>query len=89
MKISEGERVAIIEVLAYGEAYGYGNLIAHLQTAWAARLMDDELTEKAARAATGGKGYPFALQRDLIDRGEWDETGVRYKRPAEATNATR
>lgn len=81
MKISDAERIAIHEVLAYGEAHGYGNLITHLQTAWARRLMRDGMDEATARAATArdGSGYPFAMQDDLIERGEWDETGARYR----------
>jgi hypothetical protein len=83
MRISEAERLAIQDVLAYGETHGYGNLIAHLQTAWAARLMRSGLSETAARRATGrdGAGIPFLMQHDLIERGEWDETGKRYRTP--------
>jgi hypothetical protein len=80
MKISEAERRAIIEVLEHGKAWGYGNLISHLETAWAAKLMESwDLPEKAAREAARGPGYPFQMQRDLIERGEWDETGARYR----------
>ena len=81
MKISEAERIAIQEVLAYGEAHGYGNVITHLQTAWAAHLMRDGMSEKVARLSTArdGSGYPFKMQEDLIERGEWDETGARYR----------
>lgn len=78
MKISEGERIAIQEVLAYGEAHGYGNLISHLATAWAAKLMCDGLPEKVAREFAGGRTMPFKMQRDLVERGEWDETGKSY-----------
>lgn len=80
MKIPRSEQIAIQEVLAYSEAHGYGNLISHLQTAWAQRLMRDGLSEAAARRASGGPGYPFPMQADLIERGEWDETGARYAR---------
>src|SRR5262245_53432115 len=86
MKISEAERIAVQEVLAYGEAWGYGNLISHLQTAWARRLMGDGLPEKAAREATNMRGgYPFAMQDDLVERGEWDETGERYRTKRQPT----
>jgi hypothetical protein len=84
MKISRQEQIAIIEVLAYGEAHGYGNLISHLQTAWAKHLIGAYgMDEKTARASTGrdGAGYPFRMQQDLIERGEWDETGARYHAP--------
>lgn len=81
MKISKQEQTAIQQVLAWGDAFGYGNLIIHLQTAWAKKLMRSGLSEKAARAATAleGAGYPFATQDDLVERGEWDETGARYR----------
>jgi len=81
MKISQDEQNAIRAVLVYGEAYGYGNLMSHLQTAWAARLVRGGLSEKAARRAAGGPGYPFKMQDDLVERGEWDETGARYRQP--------
>ena len=82
MKISRAEQLGIQEVLAYAEAFGYGSLISHLQTAWAKKLvMEDGLSEKAARAASGGPGYPFAMHDDLVDRGEWGETGKRYRQP--------
>lgn len=81
MKISEAERFAIREVLAHGEEWGYGNLISHLQTAWARRLMRVGVSEKVARLSTArdGSGYPFQMQDDLVERGEWDETGARYR----------
>lgn len=84
MKISEGERIAIQEVLAYGEVHGYGNLICHLATAWAAKLMRDGLPEKVAREFAVGQTMPFKMQRDLVERGEWDETGKSYIKGQEA-----
>jgi hypothetical protein len=80
MKISADEQNAIRAVLVFGEAYGYGNLISHLQTAWAKRLMGQYgMDEQGARIASGGSGYPFQMQADLVERGEWDETGERYR----------
>jgi hypothetical protein len=78
MKISEAERIAIINMLADADVHGYGNFISHLQTAWAARLIRGGMSEKAARLASRGDGYPFLMQQDLLERGEWDETGARY-----------
>lgn len=90
MKISEGERLAIQNMLADAEAYGYGNFISHLATAWAARLMRGGLDERTARLATGvSGGYPFAMQRDLLERGEWDETGARYATKKATKKATK
>lgn len=83
VKISESERMAIRHVIALGGAHGYGNLIAHMQTAWAKYLMDlYDMSEEAARAATArdGSGYPFEMQADLLERGEYDETGERYQK---------
>lgn len=80
MKISEAERFAIRDVLAHGEEFGFGNLITHLQTAWARRLMRSGVSENVARLSTArdGGGMPFLMQDDLVERGEWDETGARY-----------
>jgi len=36
-----GEREAIQKVLAAGENYGYGNMIAYLKQAWAENLMNE------------------------------------------------
>lgn len=88
MKISAEEQTAIRAVIDYGDRFGFGNLISHLQTAWAAHLVADGMPEKAARRAAGGNGYPFLMQRDLVDRGEWDETGRRY-RQVKRTRATK
>ena len=77
--ISKNEQDAIRHVVALGAAVGYGNLISHLQTAWAKSLVRQwGMSEESARLASGGEGYPFAMQDDLIERGEWDETGERY-----------
>ena len=78
MKISIAEQQAIRTVLALGEQFGYGNLIAHLNTAWARRLMRSGVSEKVARLSTHGDGMPFKMQDDLVERGEWDESGKRY-----------
>ena len=83
MTISKEEQLAIGLVLDAAATHGYGNLISHLQTAWARTLMTNYgLNEEAARAATGGAGYPFAMQADLVERGEWDETGRAYRKAA-------
>ena len=81
MRISDGEIAAIRTVLKCGEDFGCGNMISHLQTAWAERLMQDGMSEASARKLTArdGSGYPFLMQRDLLERGEWDETGERYR----------
>jgi len=91
VNISSQEKRAIQEVIAHGEQFGYGNLICHLQTAWARKLMDEyDMKESTARAATArdGSGYPFKMQDDLIDRGTWDETGKRYRTKVNRTEAT-
>ena len=55
-----GEREAIRKVLAAGSQYGYGNMIAHLQTEWARMLIREYgMSEESARLAAGGDGYPF------------------------------
>ena len=80
MNISREEQEAIRATLQAGARFGYGNLISHLQTAWAKMLIDEYgLSETTARKAALGPGYPFEMQKDLIERGEWDETGKRYR----------
>lgn len=85
MKIPLNEQRALKTVLALGAEHGYGNLIVHLQTAWARQLMTDHgMQEKAARACSLGPGMPFLMQDDLLQRGEWDETGQRYAAKGDA-----
>ncbi len=80
MQISKDEQKAIKAVLKAGELYGYGNMISHLQTAWAKMLMKHHgFSEVAARTASG-PGYPFAMQEDMINNGSWDETGKSYRK---------
>lgn len=81
VKISNQERLAIIAAIDAGKKFGFGNLISHLATAWARVLVQKwhHSEPQAREAAWGIKGYPFAMQDDLLERGEWDETGERYK----------
>lgn len=80
MRISAAEQQAIKQVVAAGDQFGYGNMISHLATAWAKMLMTKwSLPEASARAAAYGlSGYPFRMQEDLMERGQWDETGAAY-----------
>jgi hypothetical protein len=80
MKVSNAERQAIKTVLALGEEFGYGNLMQHLATAWARCLVNHYgFDEKTARTASFLPGMPFLMQDDIMERGEWDETGERYR----------
>jgi hypothetical protein len=82
MKISREEQADIKAVLDAGARHGYGNMIFHLQTAWAKTLMEKwNLPEDTARHASGGTGYAFQMQDDLVQQGEWDETGEKYIKP--------
>lgn len=65
-------------VLEAGAAHGYGNMLAHLRTAWARQLAKGGLEDETAINHVGGDCYPFAMQDDLLENGEWDETGKRY-----------
>jgi len=79
MQISDGERKAVKRVIEAGQSYGFGNMIAHLNTAWAKHLMEHwGMSEEAARGSTHGSGYPFKMQEDLIERASWDESGKSY-----------
>jgi hypothetical protein len=80
VRISETERKAIVAVVAAGRKHGFGNIISHLQAAWTDVLVNEHgMLEADARQSSGG-GYPIAMHRDLMERGEWDETGTRYRR---------
>ena len=80
MKIPQHEMQAIRTVVELGGQYGYGNLMAHLQSAWMSSLMEDGLSEdKARNSVIGREPYPVQMHEDLRQHGEWDETGSRYR----------
>jgi len=59
-KLDGGEREAIEEVLKYARIYGYGNLIAHLKTAWAKSLHYEHcISKEHALKAVGVEPYSF------------------------------
>lgn len=63
--MSVPEKHAINNAIRAGDAYGYGNLMAWLATAWAVRLRDDPahpMPEKVAIEAVSGRG-PYSLPR--------------------------
>ncbi len=81
MKISSHEQEAIKAVVAYGKRFGFGNLISHLKSAWAEDLMlTYGFTEQQGMEAAGGGGYSVQIHQDIRDNGEWDETGMRYRK---------
>lgn len=80
MKISKHEQQAIRTVVDLGKVHGFGNLIAHLRSAWALYLIEgDYLDEKTAMSGVGKDGYPVKMHLDLMEHGEWDETGESYR----------
>lgn len=72
--IMNGEQHAIREVIAAGERYGFGNLIAHLRAAWAKSLIEStkgiegqsEWTEEQANQATITDAYPIRLHLEFL-----------------------
>ena len=81
MKVSDAEREAIRIVIRLGAQHGYGNLMQHMATAWAKDLVDKyQFDEESARQGALLDGYPFLMQQDIIERGEWDDTGERYRK---------
>ncbi len=87
MHISAKEQDAIKTVVRLGEQFGFGNLMSHLSSAWAAKLVEDGMEEASAIAHTGCReGYPIAMHKDLMNGGQWDQTGERYRKSTPARN---
>lgn len=78
MRISDDQRRAIGNVLHVADTYGYGSLIALLKTAWAKKFVAQGFSESDAVANADISGYPFAMYDDIVECGEWDETGKKY-----------
>jgi len=79
MKISKAEQDAIKQAVVLGEKFGYGNIISHLRSAWARRLHEtDGIPLEASYQATSGGYYSVQMHVDLLENGEWDETGKKY-----------
>jgi hypothetical protein len=83
MKIRSGEQEAIRTVIDLAESYGYGNLMQHLASAWACRMIDEGCPKATAIDFVSGRGpHPsLAMHKDIVENGEWDETGMRYQDP--------
>lgn len=66
-RLSGSEVDAVKMVLEAGSQFGYGNMIAHLRTAWARMLMDrfDFSWDQAARAAVTN-AYDPKIQDQLL-----------------------
>jgi len=80
MKIPEDEQTAVRAVVLAGSQYGYGNMISHLQSAWARELIEAYgMNPDSAKIVARGGGYPIRMHEDLMLRGEYDETGERYR----------
>ena len=76
MRISPEEQHAINETVLFGQRFGYGNLISHLQTAWARKMMDEHnIGEESAKRCV----------RVSICR-RWDEAGENYLSPPKKKN---
>jgi hypothetical protein len=62
-----GEAEAVEKVIEAGERYGYGNMMAHLATAWALKLRDGEgLPEKVAIECVSNRGpYPLPKKKKV------------------------
>ena len=83
MKISPDEQRAIRTVINIAKSYGYGNLMAHLASAWADEMIRGGMPEDAAiEFVSNREPYSLAMHRDIIERGEWDETGEKYRSSA-------
>lgn len=80
MNITQREQESINLVVSLGKEFGFGNMIAHLQSAWEKFLVEEHgFTEDLAKSAATTDPYPRKMHEDLMNRGEWDETGVAYR----------
>lgn len=60
--VGDAERKTILKVLSAGEDYGYGNMMAWLAMAWAVKLRDQGMSEKAAIDAVSNR-TPYRLPK--------------------------
>ena len=72
MKISTSEQKAIKVVCEMGAKWGYGNMISHLQSAWALSLIHKHgmPIDHAIEATEGRSPYPFDKHLSAINEGE-------------------
>lgn len=69
-----GEKRAIETVLYIGGLYGYGNMIAHLKTAWAKSLIAQGISKDAALQATNVSAYPIDENEPSVQGGRADRS---------------
>jgi hypothetical protein len=86
LKISKEEQKAIRTVVKMGEAFGYGNMISHLKSAATKSVMEKYKTTEE-NAPDLGKGYPVKMHLDLMNKGQWDESGEDYRTLYESDTA--
>jgi len=81
IKIRQDEVNAIRMVVDFGQIHGYGNLIAHLQSAWAKQLiLQYKMDEASAIEATQTRvPYPLQMHEEILSTGQYDERGGRYR----------
>lgn len=61
--IFPGEQKAVDEVLEIAGQFGYGNIMAHVATAWAVHLVRQGLSRKAAIEAVSNRTpYPLPMK---------------------------
>lgn len=72
MKISTSEQKAIKVVCEMGAKWGYGNMISHLQSAWALSLMHKHgmPLPLAIEATEGRSPYELEVHLRLLNNGE-------------------
>jgi len=85
MRVSSEEQAAINECISHSKRFGFGNVISHLFTAWRITLMEKgRFTTKEAVSGAWGNSrvsqidMPIKMHKDIIENGEWDETGGKY-----------
>lgn len=59
-----GEQEAVAKAIEIGDQFGYGNIMSHIATAWAANLVKQGLSRKAAIAAVSNRS-PYPLPKKI------------------------
>jgi hypothetical protein len=79
IKVDEKELRAVRQAIFLGHVYGYGNIVSHLLSAWADVLTSQGVDPGIAVSHVSNREpLPIQMHLDIVNNGEWDETGAKY-----------